>query len=46
MSVKKIYCCTCMEYRTRQELVLKYNPYYFKRKAYCKKCGKGALITK
>lgn len=41
-----IWCCDCCEPKTRKDLMLRHNPYYFKNKAYCKKCGSGALIIK
>ncbi len=44
--MKKVYCCVCMEYKSRQQLYLKWNPYYFKRKLYCRDCNCGALILK
>ena len=43
--VKKIaWCCTCCENKTKKDLYLKYNPYFFKNKACCNKCGNFALI--
>lgn len=40
-----IFCCWCKEIKNRNQLELRWNPYMFKRKAYCKDCDCGALIV-
>lgn len=44
--VNMIYCCDCQEQKNKNDLKLQYNPYKFKKTAYCKKCGTAALIVK